>query len=119
MSAVGLGDLRILLSQYFATVGAVEFSGAVVAGQDFGGFVATVTGTVGILISVDDISAHLAMADKTLDDVYRGVDDGRFFPSKQWQVFKSIVVSGHQYAFQLSASSASTALVVTYAPLSV
>ena len=117
MSAIGLGDLKILLSQYFSTVGAVNYSGAVAAATDFGVFTASMSGNVSILVAVDDTMGHLTLADKTLDGVYRGVDEGRQFPPKQWQIFKSVVVAGHQYAFQFSVASTSLALVVVYNPL--
>ena len=117
MSAIGIGDLKILLSQYFASVGAVEFSGAVQPSTDFGVFTASISGNVSILVALDDTMGHLTLADKTLDGLYRGVDEGRQFPPKQWQIFKSVVVAGHQYAFQFSVASASLALVVVYNPL--
>jgi hypothetical protein len=116
MSAVGLGDLRILLSQYFGTVGAVSLSGPQQAATNFGTFTATTSGNVSIFLALDTAGVHVSMADLTLDKVFRGVDDGRYIPPNQWQIFKAVVVAGHTYAFQVSAAC-SVALTVVYTPL--
>jgi len=116
MAAIGLGDLRNLLAEYFATIGAVSISEPVTANTPFANFTAAVSGVCSIMVAVDTPGVHLALADLSLDQVFRGVDGGRYLFIQDWMLLQFVAITGHDYAFQVT-KDCTIALQVTYSPL--
>lgn len=112
MSALGIGDLRLLLG----TQSALRFPTApVAANTPFGQFVARSTGICSIFVLVDAPMVHLSVTSQGLTQT-GGVDGGRYLDVGQWNMFQFLAVAGDTYSFQVTAPCDVT-LDVAYSPL--